>query len=126
MKPIVFDLFCGLGGWSEAFIAEGYEAVGFDIEVPALMPIPGKLRKTPEGSWDTARANYNPDHKWDGNKMGESPGKVWSERPANIAAHREKTKGEGYKSAGMNWSDRSKKGQDFTRVAGSGNEISPI
>lgn len=32
MKPLVFDLFSGLGGWSEAFIAEGYEAVGFDIE----------------------------------------------------------------------------------------------
>lgn len=32
LKPLVFDLFCGLGGWSEAFIAEGYRAVGFDIE----------------------------------------------------------------------------------------------
>lgn len=32
MKPIVFDLFCGLGGWSEAFIAEGFRAIGFDIE----------------------------------------------------------------------------------------------
>ncbi len=32
MKPIVFDFFCGLGGWSEAFIAEGYRAIGFDIE----------------------------------------------------------------------------------------------
>lgn len=32
MKPIVFDLFCGLGGWSEAFIAEGYRAVGIDVE----------------------------------------------------------------------------------------------
>jgi site-specific DNA-cytosine methylase len=32
VKPIVFDLFCGLGGWSEAFIAEGYRAIGFDIE----------------------------------------------------------------------------------------------
>lgn len=32
MKPLVFDLFCGLGGWSEAFIAKGYRAVGFDIE----------------------------------------------------------------------------------------------
>jgi site-specific DNA-cytosine methylase len=31
-KPIVFDLFCGLGGWSEAFISEGYRAIGFDIE----------------------------------------------------------------------------------------------
>lgn len=32
VKPIVFDLFCGLGGWTEAFLAEGYRAVGFDIE----------------------------------------------------------------------------------------------
>lgn len=31
-KPLVLDLFCGLGGWSEAFISEGYRAVGFDIE----------------------------------------------------------------------------------------------
>lgn len=31
-KPLVFDLFCGLGGWSEAFIAEGFRAIGFDIE----------------------------------------------------------------------------------------------
>jgi hypothetical protein len=32
MKPICYDLFCGLGGWSTAFLAEGYECVGFDIE----------------------------------------------------------------------------------------------
>ena len=32
MKPLVFDLFCGLGGWSEAFIENGYRAIGFDIE----------------------------------------------------------------------------------------------
>ncbi len=32
VKPIVFDLFCGLGGWSEAFIDAGYRAIGFDIE----------------------------------------------------------------------------------------------
>ncbi len=32
MKPIVYDLFCGLGGWSEAFIESGYRAIGFDIE----------------------------------------------------------------------------------------------
>lgn len=31
-KPLVFDLFCGLGGWSEAFIESGFRAVGFDIE----------------------------------------------------------------------------------------------
>ena len=29
---MVYDLFCGLGGWSEGFLAEGYECIGFDIE----------------------------------------------------------------------------------------------
>jgi hypothetical protein len=32
MKPIVVDFYCGLGGWAEAFLAEGYEAIGFDNE----------------------------------------------------------------------------------------------
>ena len=32
MKPLCIDLYCGLGGWSEGALAEGYEVVGFDIE----------------------------------------------------------------------------------------------
>ncbi len=32
MRPLVIDLYCGLGGWSEAFLANGYDAIGFDIE----------------------------------------------------------------------------------------------
>jgi hypothetical protein len=31
-RPLAIDLFCGLGGWSEALLAEGYYVVGFDIE----------------------------------------------------------------------------------------------
>jgi hypothetical protein len=31
-KPVVIDLCCGLGGWSRAFMAEGWDAIGFDIE----------------------------------------------------------------------------------------------
>jgi hypothetical protein len=30
--PIVVDFYCGLGGWTEAFLAEGYDAIGFDNE----------------------------------------------------------------------------------------------
>ena len=32
MKPLAIDLFCGLGGWAEGCLAEGYDVVGFDIE----------------------------------------------------------------------------------------------
>jgi hypothetical protein len=31
-KPLMIDLYCGLGGWAEGGIAEGYDVVGFDIE----------------------------------------------------------------------------------------------
>lgn len=59
-------------------------------DVPALMPITQPRRKSKEGSWDQTRKNFNPDKTWDN----------------------------GMKSEGMNWSDRTKKGQDFTRLAG--------
>lgn len=32
MRPLAIDLFCGLGGWTEGLLAEGYEVIGFDIE----------------------------------------------------------------------------------------------
>jgi hypothetical protein len=32
MKPVAIDLYCGLGGWTEGLLAEGYDVVGFDIE----------------------------------------------------------------------------------------------
>jgi hypothetical protein len=31
-RPVLYDLYCGLGGWAEGFLAEGYRVVGFDIE----------------------------------------------------------------------------------------------
>lgn len=31
-RPLCVDLFCGLGGWTEGFLAEGYDVIGFDIE----------------------------------------------------------------------------------------------
>jgi hypothetical protein len=32
MKPLCIDLYCGLGGWSEGFLAEGWDCIGFDTE----------------------------------------------------------------------------------------------
>jgi hypothetical protein len=32
MRPLCIDLFCGLGGWTEGFLSEGYNVIGFDLE----------------------------------------------------------------------------------------------
>jgi len=32
MRPLAIDLYCGLGGWTEGLIAEGYRVIGFDNE----------------------------------------------------------------------------------------------
>jgi C-5 cytosine-specific DNA methylase len=32
VKPLMIDLFAGLGGWADGGLAEGYDVVGFDIE----------------------------------------------------------------------------------------------
>lgn len=32
MPPLAIDLFCGLGGWTEGLLAEGYRVIGFDNE----------------------------------------------------------------------------------------------
>lgn len=32
VAPHAIDLFCGLGGWTEGLLAEGYRVTGFDIE----------------------------------------------------------------------------------------------
>ena len=31
-KPLMIDLYAGLGGWAEGGLAEGYDVIGFDIE----------------------------------------------------------------------------------------------
>ena len=31
-EALCIDLYCGLGGWAEGFLSEGYRVIGFDIE----------------------------------------------------------------------------------------------
>ena len=31
-KPLAIDLFCGLGGWTDGLLAEGWDVIGFDLE----------------------------------------------------------------------------------------------
>lgn len=45
MKPLAIDLFCGLGGWTDGLLAEGYDVIGFDIteHVYGELRYPAKL-----------------------------------------------------------------------------------
>ncbi len=46
MTPICYDLYCGLGGWTEGFLSEGYRCIGFDTEAHdyGTGGYPGELR----------------------------------------------------------------------------------
>lgn len=209
-KPLAIDLFCGLGGWTDGLLAEGYDVIGFDIEhhkygdekYPALLVIQDVL--TLHGSqfksadlivasppcqeysymampWKKAKAkaeairadktgrelerlnrlfnacfriqreaceaagrhipliieNVRGANEWVGRaRWNFGSYYLWGDVPALMPATIKATKvpgfrfdgnggslktaavNEGFKSAGLNWSDQTKRGQDFTRVAG--------
>jgi hypothetical protein len=55
VKPLCIDLYCGLGGWTEGFLAEGYEIVGFDIERHDYGP---QVSKNDDGSYHIRPGGY--------------------------------------------------------------------
>lgn len=171
---LCIDLFCGLGGWSEGFLSEGWDVVGFDVEkhdygfgtYPGMLVLQDVL--TLHGSqfsqvdgivasppceaysyrampWKRAKSLPAPSNQlFDAcfrirREASEAAGRyipmivenvrgaqpwvgravwhygsyyLWGDVPALMPIAR------AYKSRGMNWSDRNKKGQDFTRIAG--------
>lgn len=175
MKPLAIDLFCGLGGWTDGLLAEGYHVIGFDIErhvygkhrYPASMVVQDVL--TLHGSqfkraalivasppcqgysyrampWSRAKALPPPDNTlfevcfriqreaceaaghhipmvvenvrgaqpWVGRaRWNFGSFYLWGDVPALMPITFK-----AFKSSGMNWSDRTIKGQDFTRIAG--------
>jgi len=42
-RPLCVDLFCGLGGWAEGFLREGYRVVGFDNDPRFAKVYPGEF-----------------------------------------------------------------------------------
>ena len=176
LTPIVYDLYCGLGGWTEGFLSEGYRCIGFDIEAHdyGTGGYPGELRirdiRSIHGSelkdatcivgsspcqefsyrampWKRAKAlpppylgielfnaqfriqleaseaaghyipmvveNVRGAQKWVGQaRYHYGSFYLWGDVPALMLSAK------AYKTHGMNWSDRSIRGQDFTRIAG--------
>lgn len=43
MRPLAIDLFCGLGGWADGFLAEGWRVVGFDNDPRFAKVYPGEF-----------------------------------------------------------------------------------
>ena len=176
-RPLAIDLFCGLFGWSEGLIQEGWRSIGFDLEDmhanfgmhrPPHCHLVIQDVRTLHGSqfrnaslivasppcqaysyrampWKRAKAlpppsnelfeacfriqreaceaagrhipmiveNVRGAQKWVGQaRWNYGSFYFWGDVPALMPI------GGKYKTRGLNWSDRGKHGQDFTRVGG--------
>ena len=206
MKPLAVDLCCGLGGWTDGLLAEGWDVIGFDIErhiygghrypsqlvLQDIMTLTGKqfrgkvslIVASPPCQkysymampWKRAKAlqawyrdDEHPERIIELNALFDACKRVgreaqcatiienvrgaqswvgrarwnwgsfylWGDVPAlmppiasrvvhkggiahrpNGATNFHRELNNGVKAPGMNWSDQTKRGQDFTRIAG--------
>ena len=86
MTPLAIDLFCGLGGWTEGLLAEGYRVVGFDIERhryrQVIRPV-DEAAKLPGNNGPRRWADRQVSRLADANK-GYELMETWSEYPAQL------------------------------------------
>jgi hypothetical protein len=86
MKPLAIDIYCGLGGWTEGLLAEGYRVVGFDIERHRYMKrvdTQSESVKRPGLNWSDRSKRGSKDAQF--NRSAEvHPDMEWIEYPAQL------------------------------------------
>ena len=84
-KPLAIDLFCGLGGWTEGLLAEGYHVIGFDVErhrYPRVSSESGPVKR-PGLNWSDRTKRGSKDAQF--NRPPEiEAGAGWMEYPAQL------------------------------------------
>lgn len=89
-KPLCIDLFCGLGGWTEGFLAEGWDVIGFDIErhrYPARALADSDGVKAGNIIWDPQHPDFKGEtfHSANEKRLRECPlTGGWNEYPAQL------------------------------------------
>jgi hypothetical protein len=119
--PLVVENVCGAQKWvgRAKWHFGSYYLWG---DVPALMPVPHRAQKVPGFRFDGRGESFQTASVDEGVKAGDrnkgrkSGTDQWSTSFAETLSQAEAA--EGFKTAGLNWSNREQRGQDFTRIAG--------
>lgn len=86
MKPLAIDLYCGLGGWTEGLLTEGYRVIGFDIErhcYPRPSISQDSAVKRPGLNWSDRTKRGSKDAQFN-RPLDIDPDVEWVEYPAQL------------------------------------------